>query len=88
MLDQVLPQLGFVRSMVNVSDISYFEFLNRVRATEEELRKKGLWEVAHPWVDLLVPRAHIQRLKDLVLETISNSYFGGPIIIYPILRSK
>lgn len=88
MLDQVLTQLGISRPVVNESDVSYFEFLNRVRAEEEELRKKGLWEVAHPWLNLFVPRVHIRRFKDLLLETISDVYSGGPIIIYPIFRHQ
>ena len=78
-----------MKSMVNESDVSYFEFLNRVRAEEEELRKRGLWEVAHPWLNLFVPRANVGRVKDLLLEIISDSHYsGGPIKIYPILRHK
>ncbi|ONK61096.1 uncharacterized protein A4U43_C08F26210 [Asparagus officinalis] len=87
-VQKILSELGIVISMVNESDLSYFEFLNRVRAEEEELRKKGLWEVAHPWLNFFVPRIHIEKFKDILLETISSSYGGGPIIIYPFSRHK
>lgn len=88
-LDRVLSQLGSARSTtVKESDVPYFEFLDRVKGEEEELRKIGFWEVPHPWFILFVPKAHIRRFKDLLVETISDSYIGGPIIIYPFLRHK
>ncbi|XP_038979967.1 cytokinin dehydrogenase 7-like [Phoenix dactylifera] len=89
-LDRVLSQLNFSMSMPNITDVSYFDFLNRVKAEEESLRKKGLWEVPHPWLTLFVPRNQIGRFKDLLLRTTleANTPIAGPIIIYPTLKDK
>ncbi|PKA53538.1 Cytokinin dehydrogenase 3 [Apostasia shenzhenica] len=90
-LDEILDELkkgGTMAPLPKIEDASYFDFLNRVRKEEMELRKEGLWEVAHPWLNVFVPRAHIKRFKDLLVETIADTYTAGPLIIYPILRHK
>ncbi|XP_029117551.1 cytokinin dehydrogenase 3-like [Elaeis guineensis] len=89
-LDQVLSQLNSSRSIASITDVSYFDFLNRVSAEEQSLRRNGLWEVPHPWLNLFVPRDQIRRFKDLLLQTIlgSNTSVAGPIIVYPTLKDK
>lgn len=85
--DEILLQLGSASSTVNESDMLYFDFLNRVKAGEEELRKMGQWEIRHPWLVLFVPRTHIGKFKDVLLATISDST-SNLILIYPFLRHK
>ncbi|XP_073003894.1 cytokinin dehydrogenase 3-like [Typha latifolia] len=87
-LDQVMSELNLTRSAMSIVDISYFNFLNRVRAEELTFKEKRLWDVAHPWLNLFIPRDQIRRFKDLLIETISDTYIDGPIIIYPTLRHK
>ncbi|RWV99378.1 hypothetical protein GW17_00037714 [Ensete ventricosum] len=70
------------------AEVSYYDFLNRVRMEEMSLRSVGLWEVPHPWLNMFVPKSGIKALKDLLLENISPDEFEGPILLYPLLRDK
>ncbi|PKU76914.1 cytokinin dehydrogenase 3-like [Dendrobium catenatum] len=87
-LNHILPRLNYKESRPEITDTSYFDFLNRVRKSELELSKEGLWNVPHPWLNVFLPRSQIKRFKDLLLETIADTYTSGPIIIYPIFRNK
>ncbi|XP_058076625.1 cytokinin dehydrogenase 6-like [Magnolia sinica] len=87
-LDEILSRLSFIPPEILNVDISYLDFLNRVRLEEQKLHNQGLWEVPHPWLDLFVPRSHINQFKDLLLQTISTTPIGGPLIIYPVLKHK
>ena len=55
---------------------------------EVSLRSRGLWEVAHPWLNLFVPKSGIREFKDLLLDNISPTDFEGLVLIYPLLRDK
>ncbi|KAL5983130.1 hypothetical protein ACLOJK_017211 [Asimina triloba] len=87
-VEQITKQLSFMPSQIYSSDVSYFDFLNRVRMEELSLRSHGLWDVTHPWMNMIVPKSGILQFKDLLLDNISPSSFVGPVIIYPILRHK
>ncbi|KAJ8504014.1 hypothetical protein OPV22_004900 [Ensete ventricosum] len=86
-LEKVLARVSS-RSSVEILEVSYLDFLNRVRAEELSLRRVGLWDVPHPWMNLFVPRSQIRRFNDLFLRTMSVSCINGPIIMYPTLRHK
>ncbi|CAI0627952.1 unnamed protein product [Linum tenue] len=52
-----LPEgLRYVPGFAYSKDVSYVEFLDRVRSGELSLQSRGLWEVPHPWLNLFVPR--------------------------------
>ncbi|KAF8398760.1 hypothetical protein HHK36_014618 [Tetracentron sinense] len=91
-LDQVVEEISrklrFMPSLIYSVEVSYFDFLNRVRMEEQNLRGSGLWDVSHPWLNMFVPKAGISQFKDLLLDNITPSTFKGPILIYPILRDK
>ncbi|XP_043717198.1 cytokinin dehydrogenase 3-like [Telopea speciosissima] len=91
-LDQVVEEisskLSFMPSVQYSVEVSYFDFLNRVRMEELSLREIGLWDVSHPWLNMFVPKSGIAQFRDLLLENISPSTFEGPILIYPISRDK
>lgn len=87
-LEEISKKLNFMPNFIYSVQISYLDFLNRVRAEEVSLRRRGLWDVSHPWLNMFVPRSGIIQFRDLLLENISPSTFEGPILIYPILRDK
>lgn len=84
----ITRKLRFMRPFIYSVEVSYFDFLNRVRMEEMSLRSSGLWDVSHPWLNMFVPRSGITQFRDLLLENISPSTFEGPILIYPILKDK
>ncbi|KAG8473831.1 hypothetical protein CXB51_035860 [Gossypium anomalum] len=83
-----LSQLNHIPSTLFVSEVPYIEFLDRVHISEIKLRSKGLWEVPHPWLNLLVPRSKIQTFAQQVFGNILTDTSNGPILIYPVNKSK
>ncbi|KAI3982930.1 hypothetical protein MKX01_010413 [Papaver californicum] len=91
-LDQVVKEISkemkYLPTLLYSVEVPYLDFLNRVKVEEVNLRKVGMWDVTHPWLNMFVPFSGITQFKDLLLETISSSPFQGPILIYPIKRDK
>lgn len=82
--------LNFLPGYKFEKDVSYTEFLNRVRSGELSLQSQGLWDVPHPWLNLFVPKSRIADFdsgvfKDIVLK---RKITNGPILVYPMNRSK
>ncbi|OVA08940.1 FAD linked oxidase [Macleaya cordata] len=87
-VEKISRKMRYMPSLLYSVEVSYFDFLNRVRMEEMNLRQDGQWDVSHPWLNMFVPKTEISQFKDLLLETISSTPFEGPILIYPILRDK
>ncbi|KAK6163013.1 hypothetical protein DH2020_002854 [Rehmannia glutinosa] len=71
----LLSELRYIPSTLFVTEVSYVEFLDRVHAAELKLKPKGLWDLPHPWLNLLVPRSKIHsfaRVSDNVGEMDTN----------------
>lgn len=56
--------------------------------SEIKLREKGLWEVPHPWLNLIVPRSSIHEFAREVFNNIVKDTSNGPILIYPVNKSR
>lgn len=87
-LERLLSELSYIHSTLFLSEVSYLEFLNRVHFSERKLRQKGLWEIPHPWLNLLVPKSKINEFAEEVFGNILNYSSNGPILIYPVNKSK
>ncbi|XP_072963251.1 cytokinin dehydrogenase 3-like isoform X1 [Typha angustifolia] len=87
-VEEISRQMSYMPSQMYTVEVSYFDFLNRVRIEEMSLRRRGLWEVPHPWLNMFVPKSGINQIRDLVMDNISADDFEGPILIYPFLRDK
>ncbi|XP_057967872.1 cytokinin dehydrogenase 3 [Malania oleifera] len=90
-LQQLLEGLSYLPGLKFTKDVTYVNFLNRVRKGELELQSKGLWDVPHPWLNLFVPKSHISDFnsgvfKDIMLN--QNQIVLGPTLIYPMNRNK
>ncbi|XP_064935094.1 cytokinin dehydrogenase 3-like isoform X1 [Musa acuminata AAA Group] len=83
---QLLRKMSHIPSHFYSVEVSYFDFLNRVRMEETMLRSRALWEVPHPWLNMFVPKSGIGEFKDLLLDNISPIVFEGLVLIYPLLR--
>ncbi|CAN1813819.1 Cytokinin dehydrogenase 6 [Linum perenne] len=84
----LLSQLRFISSTLFISEVPYIDFLDRVHISEVKLRSKGLWEVPHPWLNLLIPQSKIHKFADEVFGNILTDTSNGPVLIYPVNRSK
>ncbi|XP_042488550.1 cytokinin dehydrogenase 3-like [Macadamia integrifolia] len=89
-LEVLLSGLSFIPGLIFAKDVSYVDFLNRVRSGELKLRSKGQWDVPHPWLNLFVPKSRILDFDAGVFKGIlrQSPSLVGPILVYPMLRSK
>ncbi|KAM4130280.1 hypothetical protein ACJW30_01G088600 [Castanea mollissima] len=86
-VDGLLGRLGFVENLKFELDLSYTEFLLRVKHAEEHARAHGLWDAPHPWLNLFVSKSDIDEFDRAVFKNILKGGVGGPMLIYPLLRS-
>lgn len=87
-LDRLLSELNYIQSTLFLSEVSYVEFLDRVHVSEMKLREIGLWEVPHPWLNLLVPKSSIHIFAQEVFGNILRDTSNGPVLIYPVNKSR
>lgn len=87
-VDTLLSELNYIHSTLFMSEVSYLDFLDRVHVSEIKLREQGLWDVPHPWLNLLVPRSSIHEFADEVFHNIVKDTSNGPVLIYPVNKSR
>lgn len=87
-IETLLSKLNYNESTLFISEVSYLEFLDRVHVSELKLQEKGLWDVPHPWLNLLVPKSKIHRFANEVFGKILTDTSNGPILIYPVDKSR
>lgn len=84
----MLGRLGFIEGLEFHVDVGYMEFLLRVKRVEEDARANGIWDAPHPWLNLLVSKRDIADFDRTVFKKILRDGVGGPMLVYPLLRSK
>ncbi|CAN0907846.1 Cytokinin dehydrogenase 1 [Linum grandiflorum] len=87
-IQDLLSELQFIPPTLFVSEVPYLKFLDRVHVSEINLREKGMWEVPHPWLSLLIPRSKMVEFVNEVFGNILTGGSNGPILIYPLNQSK
>ncbi|CAI8600054.1 unnamed protein product [Vicia faba] len=87
-IQALLKKLNFIETSLFTTDVGYVDFLDRVHKAEVKLRYKGLWDVAHPWLNLFVPKSRIEDFDKGVFKGILGNKTSGPILIYPMNKNK
>lgn len=87
-VDRLLGRLRFVEGLKFCVDVTYMEFLLRVKRVEEDAKANGIWDAPHPWLNLFVSKSNIAEFDREVFKKILKHGVGGPILVYPLLRSK
>ncbi|XP_030515232.1 cytokinin dehydrogenase 3-like [Rhodamnia argentea] len=89
-LEILLKDLNHVPEFRFEKDVSYVDFLSRVRVEELELRGRGLWNVPHPWLDLFVPKSRIADINTGVFKNIAlkRNITTGYVLFYPLNKNK
>ncbi|XP_004488057.1 cytokinin dehydrogenase 3-like [Cicer arietinum] len=88
---QVLLQgLNHIPGFYYEKNVSFVEFLNRVRSGELKLQSQGLWDVPHPWLNLFIPKSRILDFNSGVFKKIiyKRNITTGPVLVYPMNRNK
>ncbi|KAK0572413.1 hypothetical protein LWI29_031252 [Acer saccharum] len=88
-LHRLFKCLSFLPN-IYTRDVTYVEFLNRVHADELVLRKKGLWDVPHPWLHMFIPKSGIHAFHNGVFKNIllKQNFTTSLVLIYPMYRNK
>lgn len=87
-IGSLLLELNYIQSTLFLSEVSYLEFLDRVHVSEKKLRQMGLWEVPHPWLNLLIPKSKVYEFAQEVFGKILVDTSNGPVLIYPVNKSR
>ncbi|XP_027769668.1 cytokinin dehydrogenase 3-like [Solanum pennellii] len=89
-LKKLVQGLNYLGGFMYKKDVTFVEFLNRVRKGQIELELKGMWDVPHPWLNLFVPKSNIMQFNAAVFEDIiiRQNKPTGPILVYPTTRKR
>nr|GEW07256.1 cytokinin dehydrogenase 6-like [Tanacetum cinerariifolium] len=87
-IEGMLSTLSYIPSTLFMTEVTYVEFLDRVHTAEIKLQAKGLWDVPHPWLNLLIPRSKIHKFANEVFGNILPDTSNGPVLVYPVNKSK
>ncbi|XP_076944411.1 cytokinin dehydrogenase 7-like [Bidens hawaiensis] len=88
MATRLLERLRFMKDTLFKVDLSYIEFLLRVKEAEKQAKANGIWDAPHPWLNLFVSKSSISDFNHFVFKKILKDGIGGPMLVYPILRSR
>ncbi|KAK6912875.1 Cytokinin dehydrogenase 1, FAD/cytokinin binding domain [Dillenia turbinata] len=83
-----LGRMRFCDGLEFQVDVSYPEFLLRVKQAEQEARAAGQWDAPHPWLNLFISNEHIADFDRTVFKEMLKDGVGGPMLVYPMLRSR
>lgn len=87
-VNRLLKRLGFVSKLNFQVDVSYVDFLLRVKQVEEHARANGMWDSPHPWLNMFVSKSNLAEFNRVVFNEILKDGINGPMLVYPQLRSK
>jgi FAD/FMN-containing dehydrogenase len=73
---------------MTAENLGYYDFLNRLAAAVEQLKQAGLWDYAHPWLNLLLPGDEAAALAGPILAGLTPEDVGpgGVVLLYPLHR--
>ncbi|PKI44086.1 hypothetical protein CRG98_035523 [Punica granatum] len=87
-VDVLLRRLRYVDGLEFQADVSYRDFLLRVKQEEQEARVQGAWYKPHPWLNIFLSRTDIAKFDQAVFKTVLKDGIGGRLLVYPVLRHK
>lgn len=88
--DQLLRGLRHDPAGVQAQDLAYYDFLDRLAPAVAALKEAGLWDFAHPWLNLLIPGRRAEELTAPILDAVTPADLGpgGLILLYPLVRGR
>ncbi|XP_074568589.1 cytokinin dehydrogenase 11-like [Curcuma longa] len=86
--EELLRRLRHARAAEFAADVGYVAFLSRVARVEAEARAGGTWATPHPWLNLFISAGDIVDFGRNVFKRILLGGIGGPMLVYPLRRSR
>jgi cytokinin dehydrogenase len=84
----LIGRLRFNEGLRFEVDLPYVDFLLRVKRSEEIAKENGTWETPHPWLNLFVSKRDIGDFNRTVFKELVKNGVNGPMLVYPLLRSR
>ncbi|MFD3808372.1 FAD-binding protein [Streptomyces sp. NPDC058619] len=71
---------------LQVQDMDYFDFLNRIAPLVEMLKSVGEWKRPHPWFDSLLPASAVNAVVKETLASLGPGSLGASavVLLYPV----
>ncbi|WP_431961876.1 FAD-binding protein [Actinacidiphila sp. bgisy160] len=86
---ELLAGLHHDTAGVQTENLGYFDFLDRLAASVAALKAAGLWDFAHPWLNLLIPGDKAAAVAGGILDALTPEDLGpGVVLLYPLLRER
>ncbi|XP_043718964.1 cytokinin dehydrogenase 7 [Telopea speciosissima] len=85
---QMIRQLRYCGNLRFEVSVGFMEFLLRVKQAEQAAKASGIWDAPHPWLNLFVSKRDIVDFDRAVFKNILRHGIGGPMLVYPLRRSK
>ncbi|MEV5533579.1 FAD-binding protein [Streptomyces prunicolor] len=83
----LLRGLRHVTSGAQITDLGYYDFLDRLAASVAALKEAGLWAYAHPWLNVVMPGRRTAEVAGTLLDALTPADLGpGVVLLYPLLR--
>ncbi|KAK4490918.1 hypothetical protein RD792_001637 [Penstemon davidsonii] len=87
-VERLVGGLKFVEELRFEVDVGYMDFLLRVKRAEQQAKANGIWDAPHPWLNMFVSQKDIANFDRVIFKNILKYGVGGPMLVYPLLRSK
>lgn len=86
----LLAGLADRRDALEVTDLTYHGFQNRLAEDVALLRTLGPWQHPHPWLNLLLPDHATEQIVADTLATLIPQDIGdsGVVLLYPVPRAR
>lgn len=85
----LLAGLRHDAAAVRIENLDYLAFLDRLAASVDALKAAGLWDLAHPWLNLLIPGDKAAAVAGGILGALTPADLGpGVVLLYPLLRER
>lgn len=86
---KLLHGLRYDASGAEITDLAYYDFLDRLAPAVAALKEAGLWAYAHPWLNLLLPGRRTADVAATLLDALTPADLGaGVVLLYPLLRER
>jgi cytokinin dehydrogenase len=86
-LAEPLASLAGRYAQVSFAEHGFFDYANRLRALEHDMRVTGLWHAHHPWFDVFLPGSCAHDLIEYALHELERRGLeSSHLMMYPLRR--
>ena len=87
--EALIGDLHFERGTQQISDLGYYDFLDRLASAVAFLESTGEWYDPHPWWNMFLPGSVTDAFVSGVMADLTEADIGasGVILLYPLRRS-